>query len=157
MSKTQQIEQLWKVLESRDLSIFKAQQRLTKLTEIETENARLKGDVEQLRKEFKVREDLIQELYQEIHELTVNLQISETQQESLKHVIQQREESIEDLKGQLQLSEDDRLVLHQKIDQLQEQINDKQATIEGMESSKFWQLRNQFLDLKKSLGLKGEE
>lgn len=154
MSKTQQIEQLWKVLESRDRSIFKAQQRLT---HIENENAHLKGDVSHLRNEFQLREDLIKELRQEIQELTVNLQISETQQESLKHVIQQREESIEELKGQLQSSEDDRLVLHQKIDQLQEQINDKQATIEGMESSKFWQLRNKFLDLKKSLGLKGEE
>ncbi len=153
MSKTQKIEQLWTVLETRDRSIFKAKQRLTK---IENENAHLKGDINQLRKEFQLRKEIIKELRQEINELTVNLQISETQQESLKHVIQQREESIENLKGQLQRSEDDRLLLHQKIDQLQEQLNEKQAT-EGMESSKFWQLRNQFLDFKKSLGLKGEE
>lgn len=126
MNETQQAKTIWQVLESRDKVILKARQ----------ENARL----------HKITE-LVQEL-------TVKLQINTAKQETLQHIIEQKDVTIEDIKNQLKLSEEDRLTLWQKIDRLQAQLNESKATIEGMESTKIWKLRNQLLKLKQLLKFK---
>ncbi|ACB49866.1 probable glycosyl transferase, group 1 [Crocosphaera subtropica ATCC 51142] len=97
---------------------------------------------------------LIGELREEVKELTVQLQLSQIEKESLQQIIDQRDLTIEDIKEQLHRSENNRLDLLQKIDQLQENLNISQATIEGMESSKFWQLRMRLVALKQFLKLK---
>jgi peptidoglycan hydrolase CwlO-like protein len=40
-----------------------------------------------------------------------------------------------------------------KLDHTQAELTESQNTIAAMESSKFWKLRNKWLDLKRSLGL----
>lgn len=46
---------------------------------------------------------------------------------------------------------------HSRLHNLQEQLIQSQAMIAGMQSSKFWQLRNQWFKLKRSLGFKVED
>ncbi|MEA5510387.1 hypothetical protein VB715_11485 [Crocosphaera sp. UHCC 0190] len=130
---------------------------IQELVEVNRKICFLEGDVKQLREEQEHHIKLIGELRAEVRDLTQQLQLSQAKQESLKQVIEQRDITIEDIKEQLHHSEENRISLLEKIDQLQEKINESEAIIVGMESSKFWQLRERFLRLKKSLGMKAEE
>jgi chromosome segregation ATPase len=123
------------------------------ITDIRIHNSELQTDNKTLNQAIKVHAALIQELREEKEQLTVKLQINQAQKESFQHVIEQRETTIEEIKGQLQDSENDRLLLWAKIDKLQENLNENKATIEGMESSKFWQLREGLIKLKNILRL----
>lgn len=172
MNNTDTLKSLWQVLESRDRVVKKTRQKYdhfykeninlqtenthlhTENTYLHTENTHFRGNIHQLREEQKRHIKLIEELREEVQQLTIKLQLSQTKQETLQHIIEQKEASIEDIKTQLNRSEENRLLLWQKIDKLQEQLNESQATIEGMESSKFWKLRNQFLKIKGLLQLK---
>ncbi len=160
MNEAQQLDNLWQVLESRDRVVFKASQECHRLQEqiaaINGHNSHLQEDNKNLHHAIKLHVDIIGELREEIAQLTVKLQLNQTKRESLQHVIEQRDLTIEDIKETLHRSEDNRLSLLKKIDQLQEKLNDSQATIEGMESSKFWQLRDFFVKIKNSLRLTRE-
>ncbi|WP_107670777.1 hypothetical protein [Cyanothece sp. BG0011] len=179
MNNTETLKSLWQVLESRERVVKKTRQKYdhfykenthlqtenthlqtenthlqTENTHLQTENTHLRGNIHQLREEQKHHIKLIEELREEVQQLTIKLQLSHTKQESLQQIIEQKEATIEDIKTQLNRSEENRLLLWQKIDKLQEQLNESQATIEGMESSKFWKLRNQFFKVKQSFTLK---
>ncbi|MDJ0599741.1 MAG: hypothetical protein QNJ37_12975 [Crocosphaera sp.] len=152
MNETPQLKNVWQILESRDQVILKAR----------LENSRLQNMHKKLLEEQKRHIQLIEKLnqeihqsHQEIHELTVRSKDNRSKQETLQHIIEQKDLTIEDIKKQLSCSEKDRVNLWQKIDQLQEQLNESQSTIEGMKSSKFWQLRQGFVRLKNFLRLTG--
>lgn len=162
MNKTETLKSLWQVIESRDRVVRKTYQKIeefsaentrlqTENTNLQTENTRLQGSLEELWEEKKNHIKLIEELRVDVQQLTVTLQINQTKQESLQHIIEQKDATIEDVKTQLNRSEENRMTLWQEIDQLQEQLNESRAIIEGMESSKFWQLRENFLKLKQLL------
>ncbi|MGB5769847.1 MAG: hypothetical protein WBM32_08260 [Crocosphaera sp.] len=189
MNEAQQLDNLWQVLESRDLLVRKALQErsslyqkcsileeernglrqqcndlhehrndlLRQIAEISRHNSELQTDNESLNHAIKLHGAMIEELREKNGQLTVNLQINQAEKESLQHVIEQRDLTIEDIKETLCRSEENRLSLLKKIDQLQEKLNDSQANIEGMESSKFWQLREFFVKIKNSLTLTRED
>ncbi|MEA5533080.1 hypothetical protein [Crocosphaera sp. XPORK-15E] len=149
MNETQQLETLWQVLESRDRVVIKAQQEYDRL------QGQIKEQREDIQRQTRHLENTMRLHFEEVQKLTVQLQLSQAKKESLQQVIEQRNVTIEDIKGQLHRSEENRLFLLDKIDQLQEKLNESQATIEGMESSKFWQLRQGLVKFKKFLGFKG--
>ncbi len=182
MNEAQQLDNLWQILESRDRVVVRAAQECSglrqecsglrqecsvlqqecnglkaQIEDINKQNCLLVEDNDKLRNALKLHIDLIGELREEIEQLTVKLQLSQTKRESLQHVIEQRDLTIEDIKETLHRSEENRLSLLEKIDQLQEKLNESQGTIEGMESSKFWQLREFFVKIKNSLKLKRED
>lgn len=138
MNETQQSKTIWQVLESRDKVVSKARQ----------ENFRLQKIQKELLEEQTRHIQLITKLNQEIAQL--NQDIGKLHQK----IGESHQDIIEDIKNQLKRSEEDRTILWQKIDRLQEELNQSQATIKGMESSKFWKLRNQFLKIKSLLQLK---
>ena len=151
MNKTELLKTVWDILESRDLTILKGRKELRAIqhllyqTQLELANT-IEQSVERDKANAYLQGDVKQPIQQ-----------GQAKQESLQQIIKERETQIKDIQNKLNLSEENRLLLLRNIDQLQEKLNKSQATIIGMESSKFWQLRNHFLKLKKSLGLKTED
>ncbi|MGP0129340.1 MAG: hypothetical protein ACTMUB_08815 [cyanobacterium endosymbiont of Rhopalodia musculus] len=133
MNETELLKTVWDILESRDLTILKG------------------------RKELRAIQYLLHQTQLKLADTMQRLVEGQVQQKSLQQTINERETQIEDIENKLNISEENRLFLLKYIDKLQEELNNSKATIIGMESSKFWQLRTYFLKLKKSLGLKIEE
>jgi chromosome segregation ATPase len=158
MNETQQLETLWQILESRDRVVVNANQECHRLKEqikaIHRQNCHVQSDNDKLRDELQLHVKLIKELREEIRQLTIQLQLSQTAQKSLEQIIEQRDLTIEDIRETLHRSEENRLFLLTKIDKLQENLNESQATIEGMESSKFWKFREFVVKIKSSLNFK---
>ena len=132
MNETELLKTVWDILESRDLTILKG------------------------RKELMAIQHLLHQTQLKLANTTQRLVESQARQKSLHQTINGRTTQIEDIEHKLNYSEENRLVLLQKIDRLQEELNKSKATIIGMESSKFWYLRNCFFRIKKILSLRKE-
>ena len=133
MNETELLKKVWDILESRDLTILKG------------------------RKELKATQHILHQTQLKLADTTQRLVESQARHQLLQQATNGRATQIENIKYKLYYSEENRLFLLQKIDRLQEELNKSQATIIGMESSKFWHLRNYFFKLKKILGIKIEE
>ena len=74
-----------------------------------------------------------------------------------KDELQQTKENLQQSHSQLQQTQQQLQQTQQQLQQTQQQLQQTQDTVTGMESSKFWQLRQGWFKLKQTLGLKGDK
>ncbi|NET57419.1 MAG: class I SAM-dependent methyltransferase [Symploca sp. SIO2E6] len=87
---------------------------------------------------------------EELQQTQANFEQTQSQLQQAQSQLQQTQVNFEQTQSQLQQTQ-------ANFEQTQSQLQQAQATITGMESSKFWKLRQGWFRLKQSLGFKGDD
>jgi GT2 family glycosyltransferase/predicted nucleic acid-binding Zn-ribbon protein len=133
-------------LQSTQAQLEQSQQQLQST---QTELERLKN----IQAELKQAEQQLQSTQAQLEQSQQQLQAVNTEVQTQKQIFASLRDELIRERRQLQNSQESAIEIRQELEQTTQQRNLLQALLQAMETSKFWQVRNWWLDLKKSLKL----
>ena len=154
-----QVESLWKIVESRDQALGRAndlnQQVQEELKRSQAQVQELDGQLQQANTEFQIQ---LKRLQAQVQELDEQLQQANTQ---FQIQLERSQAQLQQLDGQLQQANAEFQIqlerLQVQLQQTQTELEHSRTIIQGMESSKFWKVRNVWLRLKQLIKLSSDK
>jgi len=117
-------------------------------------------ELQQTQSQLQQTQSQLHQAQSQLHQLQQTqsqLQQTQSQLQQTQSQLQQTQANWEQTQSQLQQTQANWEQTQSQLQQTQSQLQQNQATITGMESSKFWKLRQGWFRLKQSLGLKGDD